>query len=276
MTALTTRLSGLLRRMKPSRPVTVTAAKDGAGETERRGRAADGERPDQAERVITSLEKLTQEPADQPKPARRTGLLSRISGSARREERMDHLQEGYNDVVELMHSVRDRLDEQSDRSDQLMQILARLPEAIDALPETNRNQARMLEALQTHLDRQDRQATTLNKSLGDLATATEHQGQVMSVIQRQIEMNHKIDQEMLKGFGAMGTTLERLNDASQFSNETLQKVTEQSKTADENLRKLMKTSTRNMTLLSVASWAMALAAMGAAIYAGWAITSMGG
>lgn len=265
MTALATRLSGLLRRMKPARTVRVSATEKPKQVTP----------PVEVERAATSLEELTK-PEPQPKPAKRSngGLLSRIGG--RKNQRLDHLEDGYGEVVDLMYSVRERLDEQSDRSDQLMEILGRLPEAIDALPETNRNQARMLEALQTHLDRQDRQATTLNKSLSDLAQATDHQGQVMSVIQRQIEMNHKSDQEMLRGFGAMSSTLERLNESSQMSTETLERVTKQGRSSDEKLTKLMKTNTRNMTVLMAATWGLAIAAIGSAIWVGLTLSNVGG
>ncbi|MEX0742620.1 MAG: hypothetical protein WD079_07455, partial [Phycisphaeraceae bacterium] len=140
MSALTTRLTGLLRRIKPERTVRVSAT----GKTAKAPKPVAP--PERAERAVTSLEELT-EPKKTVASARRTGILSHFPG-AKRDERLDNLQEGFTEVVDLMQTVRVRLDEQSDRSDRLMEIMSRLPEAIDALPETNRNQARMLEALQ--------------------------------------------------------------------------------------------------------------------------------
>src|SRR4051794_37883731 len=51
---------------------------------------------------------------------------------------INRLQEGFKTLTELMSSVRDNLEKQSRRQDELLTYLAHLPEALKSIPEAGR------------------------------------------------------------------------------------------------------------------------------------------
>src|SRR5688572_21532902 len=74
------------------------------------------------------------------------GFWSRWSGSGR-DAAVAELQRGYDEVLALTRAMRDHMDGQAEHNRHMLALLQRLPDALGSLPETNRNQARMLEAL---------------------------------------------------------------------------------------------------------------------------------
>jgi hypothetical protein len=73
---------------------------------------------------------------------------------ARRDQAITHLQEGFNTLTELMSAVRDGLERQGQRQDELIGYLAHLPQAIQSIPEANRVQGETLKAIHQQLTAQ--------------------------------------------------------------------------------------------------------------------------
>lgn len=244
MATITTRLSGLFKKMKPGQPVRVEVG-------------------DATDRNARSLEQMV----DEPSPSNgKKGLLSRLPGS-KRDAAISHLHEGFTEVVDLVHDVRGHLRDQADRSERLLTLMSPLPDALETLPETSRNQARMVEAMNTHLDKTDRQADSLNHALTGLAKANEHQGQVLGLIQQQIESSRQTDQQMLHSFSAMNETLQQLSVSNHASAKSLAAVTEQSRTANGRMDDLIRRNSRQMLVMTAANWVLAAAALGLAVFA---------
>lgn len=76
--------------------------------------------------------------------------LSRTEGQTpvvRRLSKRDQamaMQEGFNALSSLMTSIRDNLNDQGRRQDELLRFLSHLPEAIQSIPESNRIQGETL------------------------------------------------------------------------------------------------------------------------------------
>jgi len=243
MSTLTTRLSGMLRRMRGDKKVRVSASRHSE--------------------AVASLEAMS----DNDKSPERGGLLARISGASRREATVNHLQEGFNEVVDLIRTVRVHLDQQADRSERLLGLMENLPGALEAMPEASRNQSRMAEAMNAHAEMQNRQAMRLNETLGSLASASEHQSQVMGALQHQIEASNRTDEQLLGSFSAINQTLIQLSQSSQAGVQTLRRVTDQSDRSTQRVENLMRRSVRTMTVMSITAWIAAAAALGVAAWA---------
>jgi chromosome segregation ATPase len=196
----------------------------------------------------------------------RRGLFSRFSSAPRDAAALTELRKGYTEVVDMVRVVREHLNQQADRSERLLNMLEHLPRAMETLPETNRNQSRMLEVIQLHLDQQGRQSTKLNEALATLAHASDHASQVMGLIQQQVDSNRDSDQRVLQSFEAMNQTMQRLNDSSQAGVIALRELSQQS---DRRMQELIQTNARHMTILSVTSWVLAAIAAAIALYAAW-------
>ena len=245
-TTLTTRIGGLLRKMKPARPVAIDYNEHGdatgaGAEAETGAGAGDGS-------------------------AGRGSITRRVAGEYR-DARVSQLQDGFEEVVGLVQDVRRHLDQQADRSERLLGLMSDLPDAIRTLPESNRNQARMVEAMNGHLARSDRHAEDLNEALGGLARSNEHQGQVLGLIQQQIESSRQTDEQMVASFGTMNETLRQLGLSNHASAKSMALVAEQSKMADGRMKELVQRNSRQMLIMSAANWVLAAAALGLALFA---------
>lgn len=254
-TTLTDRLGGLIRRIRGSRPVQVHIRRRG-------GEAAE------------SLEQL----ADEDQPAANDGggasrWLPRMPG-AKRDEAINQLREGFDEVVDLVRTVRRHLDDQAERSERLLHKLDGLPEAMQSLQETNRNQTRIAESVEQHMERQQKDSQQLNQALGNLAQSTEHQGQVLGVLQEQIHASRQTDEQMLHSFSNVNQTLQQLSQTTQQSSRTLEQVSEQRSTSEQQMQELIRRTNKHMTIMTAANWALAVAALGVATYAALAASGL--
>ncbi|MBI1372908.1 MAG: hypothetical protein GC159_09125 [Phycisphaera sp.] len=250
MATLSTRITGFFKRMRNGAD-TATADPDYTAE---------------------SLEKLaTGGPDHDDDGPSSGGFLARITGS-RREQTIQNLQRGYEEVVELMKTVRGHMESQSDRADRLLTLMQRLPEALEALPETNRNQARMLELINSHLDQQTHQAQRLNEVIGTLANSTEQNNQVMGVMQQQMDATRETDMKMLESYARMSDTLTGLHDSAKANVSALQTVSQHTRETDEKMEALLRRNARQMMVLTSVSWGLAAIALGLAIYTGIAVS----
>ena len=59
---------------------------------------------------------------------------------------------GSEEVVTLIESINESLQARNDRSEQLLPLMERLPQAIDALPDIIRENSSLLEAITEHID----------------------------------------------------------------------------------------------------------------------------
>lgn len=179
---------------------------------------------------------------DETRPVR----LSRTQ----RDEAIQSLQHGYTEVLDLMSSVRNHLDQQALRSDRLLDQLDGLPHAIQSLPESNRNQARMLEAIEGHLDSQHRAAREMNESMAGLARSADSQVQIMTALQQQFEQRTETDRQMVKSFSTINETLIQLNRSSESSLLFLQQLAERSDRTHEEMSQIVRRNRIHNTVLA--------------------------
>src|SRR5215210_1128539 len=59
---------------------------------------------------------------------------------AKRDAAIQNLQQGFDTLTDLMGSIRDNLEKQNGRQDQLVQQLSQLPQTLQMLPESSRVQ----------------------------------------------------------------------------------------------------------------------------------------
>lgn len=196
----------------------------------------------------------------------RSGLLSIFPG-ARRDAAIAELQKGYGEVRDLIRHVRDHMERQSERGDRLLDVMERLPSSLQALPETNRNQVRMLEVIQMHLDQEAKQAGRLHEAIQSMASAARAQSQVLGSMQQQMETSRDHDQMYIEGMNVMNTTLQRLNSSSDAGVETLRQLCESGRNSDHRMQEMVERNAKHMTILTITSGVLALLALGAMGYA---------
>ena len=191
-----------------------------------------------------------------------------------RETALAKLQEGYDQVVDLLGNVRTHMEEQSQRSERLLAMLEGMPEAIKTLPEVTRNQTRTLEAIQGNLETQTQHNARLADALNGLSRTTEQHEHAMTAIGQQLDAGQQTSERMLENFTALGGTLNHMSASNEASTDLLRQIADQDSKAAEQVRELFVRNQKHMTTMSVVSWSLAIVALTVAGWVAVSITSM--
>src|SRR5262245_7248955 len=74
---------------------------------------------------------------------------------ARQDRALQNLSEGFVTLTQLMSGIKENLEKQNARQDELMRVLAQLPQMIETIPESNRNSAEALKTIYQQLAQQN-------------------------------------------------------------------------------------------------------------------------
>jgi hypothetical protein len=98
---------------------------------------------------------------------------------AKRDNAMDNLQRGIGALSDLLASLRDNMEKQSQRQDELLSHLAGLPDALRAIPESTRVQSDAFIAIQGQIERQTEQQSKLGVALESMSGNTQTSATVL-------------------------------------------------------------------------------------------------
>jgi DNA repair ATPase RecN len=192
---------------------------------------------------------------------------------ARRERNMQNLQRAFVSVADLMTSVRDNLEKQSQRQDELLQYLSHLPAAIQAIPESNRVQGETLKAIYQQLAHQNEQQDRLAEILEKLHDAGGAQKEVAEEIRERVETLNDHNQRISETLHGVGSAMQSVSKASNTSAEVLQSLQETISHRDAELERVLhKQNTRFTTMLTIAIL-LSVAALTAVVIMGYLMMS---
>ncbi len=101
----------------------------------------------------------------------------RLSSKKAKQELITELQKNYKEVLELVRRVQTHLDEQESRSARLMEIVERVPEALDRIPEQREQTERLIGAIETLGETAGASRDISQQSLRELVKANEQLAQ---------------------------------------------------------------------------------------------------
>jgi hypothetical protein len=172
---------------------------------------------------------------------------------AKRENAIDGLQRGVSALSDLLTSLRDNMERQSQRQEELLGHLASLPEALRAIPEASRTQSEALQAIHTQMERQAGQTEKLSEVLDKMTEADGQQAQTMQAIQRTFASLGDHEQVISQNMQSLGTALESMSGNSHASANVLEKLRDNTARRDGELERVIKRQNiRFTTMLTVA------------------------
>lgn len=171
---------------------------------------------------------------------------------ARRDNAIDNLQRGIGALSDLLLSLRDNMERQSQRQDELLSHLAILPEVLKSLPESSRAHGEALKAIQGHIERQTTQQSKLGEVLDRLSQADTQQGRTLDALQQTVVSLNDHDQAISQNLQSLGIALESMSDNSASSATVLEQLRDNTARRDGELERVIKKqNTRFTTLLTV-------------------------
>ncbi|HEX4123292.1 MAG TPA: hypothetical protein VHY37_01095 [Tepidisphaeraceae bacterium] len=230
----------------------------------RKGARPDGELPQTpAEPEITTA---LRPPTIAPEP-RSTFLRP----WARRDAAIENVHNGLSALANLMGTIRDNLEKQSDRQEQLLKYLSHLPEALATLPEGNRIQSETLSAMRTQMEQQTAHQTKLAEILERIAAADADQGNTLKALDQNITTLREHDRAISENLNSVGSAMQSVSSSTQASTQVLQQMRDNQAARDGELERILhRQGNRFTTMLAVAIF-LSIAALSAVAVMGWLI-----
>jgi len=202
------------------------------------------------------------EPVEVAAPAR---------ADASREQSVQQLKKGYNEVVDTMQVLRDHMQKQSERSDRLLHLMEGLPEVLKSIPETNRNQTQTLFAIREQFEQQGAHSGELSSALNRLAQVTTQQDQRE---QRREESERESSEAMLGSLSTLNQTLDGVREAQQSNAATVDRIADRTEASQQTLGQVFRRGQRQMTALAAVSWSLALAALAVSGFVAYEVSQL--
>jgi chromosome segregation ATPase len=172
---------------------------------------------------------------------------------AKRDQAIENVQGGIVALGELMTSIRDNMERQSQRQDELLQYLSHLPAALQSLPETSRLQAETLEAIQQQMQGQSAQQQKLAEILQAIGEAGNEHGKTLETVSDHVQAMRGHDQKISEHLGNVGSAMESVSKHSESSIQVLAQMRDNLSDRDGELQRILnRQGSRFTTLLIVA------------------------
>ena len=182
------------------------------------------------------------------------------------------LKQGYGEVVDTMKSVRSHLEQQADRSEQMLEVMRQLPEALRAIPQTAETQTRLLESIQANLDRQNETSGHLTTAITGLASAAASQEKALGQISAHMAEEKQTRRDLTDTVGTLNTTLDDVTAASTATRDSMGAVVDQTRHDSEQMRELFQRSQKMNTAMVLLCLALATGALALGGYMAYLIS----
>jgi len=172
---------------------------------------------------------------------------------AKRDAAIQNLQQGFDTLTDLMGSIRDNLEKQNARQDQLVQTLAQLPQSLQQLPESSRVQSETLKAIHSQIEHQNGQQQKLADILDRISAADAQHRSTLDALGERVESLNDQDQRMADNLSSVGSAMQSVSKSSEQSTQVLSQLRDNLNSRDGELERVLhRQGNRFTTMLAVA------------------------
>jgi len=172
---------------------------------------------------------------------------------AKRDAAIENLQTGLNAIGELMGGIREHMEKQSKRQDELLGYLSHLPAALESLPESSRAHAEALKAIHESMNRQSTQQSKLGDILERITQADGENGRTLEALTDHVEQLRRHDESVAQNLNQVGDAMENLGKNTATSAAVLEQMRDNTASRDGEIERILQQQgNRFTTLLAVA------------------------
>ncbi len=174
------------------------------------------------------------------------------------------------EVMSLVRGMATHVEKQTARTDRLVTSLERLPQALEALPEINRLNTRLLEMVGDYLDHSRRRDNALTGTLNGITEASNRHAEVLGLLQQQLDAGSQATETLTTQLAGFRETLGQLAGSNARTTAVLSDLAQSNESREVELTRLLG-RTQNWLLGAM----ICCAAMSAAAIAVAAIALLG-
>ncbi|HSV13434.1 MAG TPA: hypothetical protein VLI90_04200, partial [Tepidisphaeraceae bacterium] len=179
------------------------------------------------------------------------------------------MQEGFNALTNLMTTIKDNLNDQGRRQDELLKILSHLPQALQAIPESNRLQGETLRTIHARLEQQNEQQQLIAEILNKVAESGNEQRKTVADVRDRVDSMADHEAKIADNLSSVGAAMQTVSRNSQASAQVLEQLRDNINNRDGQLERILhKQAARFTTMLAIAIF-LSVAAIGAVAIIGY-------
>jgi len=195
---------------------------------------------------------------------------------AKRDAAIANLQRGFDTMTDLMLALRESLDTQNKRQEELLTFLDRLPEALHGIPETNRAHAETLRALHQQIAYQSQQHNRVGNILDKIGEAAGQQQKALHNIHERLEMMEHHNQMSGENLQSMGLAMQGVNRNTDKSARELIELRNTIYERNATIEEAFKKQSTRMTTMLATTIVISVLSLGAVIAMGYLLVSGSG
>lgn len=130
------------------------------------------------------------------------------------QESLEKLQKGFDQLVEQLQGINERLSRQATQHENLMNRIEQLPQVLESFPDAVEHQKRVIEQLLEQLKGAAAKNEQFMDAVGRIPNETAKQTDALVKIDQQLAAAANIDVQMSQSFNNFNETLDRLNQTS--------------------------------------------------------------
>lgn len=180
-------------------------------------------------------------------------------------EDLSVLHSGLASMTALMTSLRQYLDQQSARHDELLTYLSQLSSALQAIPDSSRVQGETLRVLHQQIAYQNAQHKQLSEMLRKIGEGTGSQQEIVELLRDRVETLYKNDQQISETIEGMGSSITVVTQNSQTNTMVLERLRDNLVTRDGELERSIRQQNRwviSSLLVAIAMSVLAIIIVG--------------
>lgn len=180
---------------------------------------------------------------------------------AKRDQTLAKLQEGYEQVTELVEQIRNHLHTQDERSERICNSLEQLARSMSDMPELSRQQSEQLAEIAARVQASHTDTKKLSESLGELPKVSRAQSNTLNNISRQLEMTNEQNVVASQTMDKLGTAISMLGESNQSQAEVLRRMDAKSAEHNETMNHLVASQGKRFMALFIVTMVLVAAAI---------------
>jgi chromosome segregation ATPase len=231
-----------------------------------------GRTSDEAEQALPAEAQTTEFRLTEQLPARVAPSRPSIFRPwARRDAAIVGLQQGVASLSALMDAIRENLERQSHRQDQMLAHLAHLPEILQSLPDSQRLHGETLKTIGQQLEQQVVQQQQLTEILSRVSDAGSDQKHLLEALHERANTLSEHNEAISENLRQVGSAMETVGRNAESNTQLLHQFREQQASQQEAaaeqqqaMADLVRQQGKRFTLLMVVTIVLAVAALAGA------------
>lgn len=196
-------------------------------------------------------------------PVKRSALLRPFRRDAERAEKLEQM---VTSVTQLMVTIRDHLENQNSRQDELLSHMSHLPQALDSIPETARMHTEALRAIQEQLKYQNGQQDRLAEILDKISESGVDQREILSALRSRVEQVGEHHQSISDNLSSFGSAMQSVSRNTDSTTQVLQQLRDSLAERDRQIEMILKKHQSRFLVLLIIAVVSTLTAMGLGAY----------